>query len=90
MGGQMNPQVLMWAVTAASIAGAWLNVRRRRSGFAVWICTNTANAARCVWVGEYAMAFGFAVFLGLAIWGWIAWKQNGKRETEKMEGGAAL
>ena len=66
-------QHAMWGVTGAAIAGAWLNVRKQRSGFAVWCFTNAANAAWCIAIGQYAQAGLFVVFLALAIWGWIAW-----------------
>jgi len=66
----------MWLVTAAAIVGAWLNVKRRRSGFAVWIVTNAANGVYCAWRGELAQAALFAAFLGLAAWGWWAWGKD--------------
>jgi len=69
-------QHAMWLVTGAAIVGAWLNVKKRRSGFAVWICTNAANAAWCVAIGQYAQAGLFVVFMGLAIWGWRAWGRD--------------
>jgi len=63
----------MWLVTAAAIVGAWLNVKKRRSGFAVWMLTNLLNAGYCLWIGQPAQALLFGVFLGLAVWGWISW-----------------
>ena len=64
----------MWLVTAAAIVGACLNVKKRRSGFAVWTVTNLLNAGYCLWIGQPAQALLFGVFLGLAVWGWIAWR----------------
>jgi len=67
---------LMWLVTAGAIVGAYLNVKKRPSGFALWTLTNAANAARCISVGQYAIAGGFAVFFGLAVWGLIEWRSK--------------
>ena len=64
----------MWLVTAAAIVGACLNLKKRRSGFAVWMLTNLLNAGYCLWIGQPAQALLFGVFLGLAVWGWIAWR----------------
>jgi len=74
MGGRRRTmQRLMWVVTVVAFAGAAMNVLEWRAGFAVWICTNSASAYYNWWIGEKALAVQFAAYIGLSIWGWIAW-----------------
>jgi nicotinamide riboside transporter PnuC len=65
---------MMWLLTAGSIAGVILNIKRKRSCFIIWGITNAA----WVWVdldaGLYAQAVLFAVYFALAVWGYFAWK----------------
>jgi len=64
---------LMWIATAAALLGAGLNVQQHRAGFAVWMVTNGLWAVYDWWIGERAQAVLFAVYFGLAVWGWFAW-----------------
>jgi len=74
---------LMWLVTAAAIVGAIGNVRHRRWGFAVWIVTNACWLAYDLAIGANAQAALFAVYAGLAIWGWLSWggKPNASQQS---------
>lgn len=67
---------LMWAVTAASIAGSVGNIKKKRWGFMVWTLTNTAWVTYDIWKGAYAQSVMMVVFTGLSIWGWFAWKES--------------
>lgn len=64
---------LIWALTATSVLGAALNAVGHRSGFAVWIASNTgwviANASRGLWP-EAAL---FTAYLGFSVVGFFMW-----------------
>jgi len=65
-----------WSLTALSIAGAVLNIKKRRSGFAVYTVANIGWVAVDLYHQIYAQAALFLVFTALSTWGWIEW---GKR-----------
>ncbi len=69
--------VMPWLLTGLSILGAVLNIKKRRSGFAVYTVANMGWIAVDLYNGIYAQAALFAVFTGLSAWGWIEW---GKKE----------
>lgn len=62
---------ITWILTAASVLGAALNAMGRRSGFVVWIGSNTgwviANASRALW----PEAMLFLAYLGFSVVGFF-------------------
>lgn len=78
----MNPpqglmdQILPWTLTALSIFGAILNIKKRRSGFAVYTFANIGWIAVDLYYQIYAQALLFVVFTGLSTWGWIEWRNK--------------
>lgn len=64
----------LWGLTAASIAGVVLNIRRRRACFAIWLGTNATWAGVDFAHGLPAQGTLMLVYAGLAVWGWCAWK----------------
>ena len=69
----MIKYVFPWALTILSIIGAILNIKKRRSGFAVYTVANIGWIAVNIYYGIYAQAALFVVFTGLSTWGWIEW-----------------
>ncbi len=67
---------LMWLVTALSIIGTIGNVHKKRWGFGVWSITNFAWVLYNIHLGAHAQATLFAVYFGLAIWGFIKWSKK--------------
>ncbi|HEX5010325.1 MAG TPA: nicotinamide mononucleotide transporter [Planctomycetota bacterium] len=65
---------LSWLVALASLVGVVLNIRKRRACFAVWCCTNATWSAVDLHAGLHAQAALMAVYAGLAVWGFIAWR----------------
>lgn len=65
-----------WILTAASVLGAAMNAVGRRSGFAVWIASNTGwvivNASRGLWP-EAAL---FLAYLGFSVVGFFMWRNR--------------
>ncbi len=72
--------LLPWTLTVISIVGAVLNIKKKRSSFAVYTVANIGWIAVNVYHGIYAQAALFLVFTGLSTWGWIEW---GRREWEE-------
>ena len=64
-------------LTGLSIVGAVLNIKKRRSGFAVYTVANVGWIIVDLYNGIYAQAALFLVFTALSTWGWIEW---GKKE----------
>ena len=65
--------LLPWTLTIVSIIGAVLNIKKRRSSFAVYTFANIGWIAVNLYHGIYAQAALFFVFTGLSTWGWIEW-----------------
>ncbi len=66
-------QLLPWTLTVVSIIGAVLNIKKKRSSFAVYTVANIGWIAVNIYHGIYAQAALFLVFTGLSTWGWIEW-----------------
>ena len=67
-----------WGITVASIVGTVLNIRKRRVCFAIWFFTNLAWTGIDIWKGIYSQAALQAVYVGLAVWGWVTWRGRGE------------
>lgn len=65
-----------WALTALSIIGTVMNIRKDRRCFWVWLFTNGAWAVYDFSIGAIAQAALFFVYFCLAIWGIIEWKKE--------------
>lgn len=61
-------------LSALSITGAVLNVKKMRSGFAIWILTNGAWVLISVQRGNYSEAVMWATYLALSVWGLFDWR----------------
>jgi nicotinamide riboside transporter PnuC len=66
---------MMWVLTALSIVGVILNVRKDHRGFLLWMVTNAAWAVVDFEHGLFAQGVLFVVYFFLALWGWISWKK---------------
>ncbi|MBW1933068.1 MAG: hypothetical protein JRI56_08665 [Deltaproteobacteria bacterium] len=67
--------IFPWTLTALSIIGAILNIRKKRSGFAVYTIANIGWIIVNIYHGIYAT--------GLSIWGWIEW---GRKKWGRHDG----
>lgn len=69
--------MLPWTLTIVSIVAAVLNIKKRRSSFAIYTIANIGWIAVNIYHGIYAQAALFLVFTGLSTWGWIEWGKKG-------------
>lgn len=72
----MYDTLITWLLTILSIIGAILNIKKRRSSFAVYTVANIGWIIVDVYHGIYAQAALFVVFTFLSAWGWIEWGKN--------------
>lgn len=69
---------VMWLVTILSLTGNALNVKKKVSGFYVWVVSNLLWLAYDISTGLYSRAALGLVQTGFCIWGIIEWKRNRK------------
>jgi len=67
---------LQWVFAALAIVGTILNVYKNRVGFLFWIVSNAGWIVLAIQSKIYAQAVMFAVYLGMAAWGWTQWSKN--------------
>lgn len=67
---------LMWLVTAASLIGTILNIKKKQICFVIWLFTNSLWCVYDFSIGAYAQAALFSIYVALAIWGIIEWRKR--------------
>lgn len=70
-----------WLLTAVSLLGVWLNIRKRAACFWIWIGTNASWAWADYTHGLPQQAALHLVYLGLAVYGAVAWARDRKETT---------
>jgi len=68
--------VFAWLMTALSIAGTVLVVRRRPKGFALWVVSNVGWVVIDWRAGLISQAALFVVYLALSLWGIWEWRRE--------------
>lgn len=66
----------MWIVTAGSLVGTVLNIKKKKICFGIWFCTNTAWCIYDFIIGSYAQAVLFFVYVLLAVYGIYEWNKK--------------
>lgn len=74
-----------WAATAIALIGVWLNNRRRRACFAMWLISNAITFVIHVVAGMWPLAARDSAFFVLAIHGWWLWGAAVKQEVNDHE-----
>ncbi len=62
--------------TTAALVATYLMARKKIDHWIWWIIIDSVAAAIYVYKGLYVTAFQYAVFVPMAIWGWIQWSQH--------------
>lgn len=65
--------MMVWCLVVLALIGTVLNIQMERAGFLFWIVSNAGLALINARRGQMAQATLFTVYLGLAMWGWMAW-----------------
>ena len=66
-------ELIGWLATVVAVAGVYLNNRRRRACFVLWLISNAMTLAVHFYVGMWSLAVRDLAFLMLAIHGWWLW-----------------
>jgi len=69
-----------WVLTAVSLIGTVLNVKKIKYCFYIWTVSNILWLAYDLYTGLYSRAVLDAVHLAMAIWGIIAWNKKPKNK----------
>lgn len=67
---------LMWIVSAGSLAGTVLNLKKKAVCFKIWAVCNVLWAVYDISIGAYAQASLQTVYVGLALWGIYEWRKK--------------
>jgi len=65
-----------WWITAFSILGVVLNIKKKKSCFLIWAGTNFCWAIVDFSAGLHAQGVLFTVYFVLSIWGLIEWRRT--------------
>ena len=69
------------ALTSASLVAQWMMTRKLLENWAVWIAVDVLYVGMFIYKGLYVTAVLYAVFLGLAVKGWIDWRDSMRTST---------
>lgn len=66
---------MMWILTALSLIGVILNIKKKKSCFIVWGFTNATWAVIDFRADLPAQGVLFSVYFCLAVWGLVEWRK---------------
>ncbi len=69
-------EIVAWIITALSLCGVVLNIRRRRECFYLWSVSNIGWVAVDFHAGLYAQTALCGIYFVLSIWGIWGWKDK--------------
>ena len=72
----MNIEIIGWIISAVSLTGVVLNIKKKRVCFILWTFTNAFWCGYDIYKEAYPQAVLFFVYFLLAIWGIIEWRKN--------------
>ncbi len=67
--------------TTAALAATYLMARKKIDHWIWWIVIDTVAAGVYIYKGLYVTAFQYAVFVPMAVWGWMQWRHSLKSST---------
>ena len=74
-------EIIGTIATVLAIIGVLANNRRKRICFAIWICSNTLTLIIHAQTGIWSLLVRDAIFLILAVEGWVRWGRRDKERT---------
>jgi len=77
---------ISWIATLVALVGVHLNNRRRRACFVFWWGSNSATLAVHIAAGLYGLAVRDAIFLCMAVAGFIAWGKKVEGRRSEVQG----
>jgi nicotinamide riboside transporter PnuC len=67
--------MLIWSLVSIALIGTVLNLRKDRRCFWFWSLSNAGLLAVNAKAGQWAQASLFSVYLLLALWGLVSWRE---------------
>ncbi len=64
-----------WILTCLSLTGTFLNIKKKVSGWIVWLVANLGWVTSFMWKGMLAEATLFSAYSILCIYGIIEWRR---------------
>ncbi|MCS5709367.1 nicotinamide mononucleotide transporter family protein [Candidatus Berkiella cookevillensis] len=80
----MNWEVLSWGLVVISLAGNIFIIKKSVIGQWLWALSNIGWIAYNLTLNAYAQAFLFLVYLGMCIWGILAWSKKPKEADRQI------
>ena len=78
----MSLETLSWICVILSLAGNIFVIKKNVLGQWLWAISNVGWISYDLYIGAYSQAFLFTVYLGMCIWGIIAWSRDGAVKAE--------
>lgn len=63
-------------VFAMSLAAMWLTARKKIENWMVWFVVNIISVALYSLQGLSGYAFLYAIYIGMAVWGYLTWRRS--------------
>lgn len=79
----MSFETFSWVLVVLSLAGNIFVIKKNVIGQWLWAISNVGWISFDFYIGAYSQAFLFTVYLGLCVWGIIAWTKD--KETVAQE-----
>ena len=64
------------SVFAMSLAAMWLTARKKIENWMIWFVVNIISVFLYSWQELYGYASLYAIYLGMAVWGYMAWRRS--------------
>ena len=72
--------------TALAIVATWMLTRKIIEQWFLWIIANIVSMALYLYKGLYPTVVLYAVYTGMAVYGYLEWKRSMEHETEEAHG----
>jgi hypothetical protein len=74
-------EIVGWICTAVSLAGAWLNVKKVKWCFVLWLFSNAFWTVYDIYKQAYPQAVIFGIYFLTAVWGIREWFKKDAKNT---------
>ena len=81
-------ELVGWTATALALVGVWMNNRRSRVCFGLWLVSNAITLMIHAGAGIWSLAARDAAFFVLAIHGWWLWTSRERSGHHEIREGA--
>ncbi len=69
-------QAITWSLSAISMVGAILNVKKRPSSFAFWVVSNWGWVLVSAYRNDWAQASMWVLYGCISAWGLCSWRKS--------------